>query len=148
MQVCFNLSRTNPPALVSQISQVVLFEDCNCVSIDIFWRLEQNISVSFYFYPWHNSNGAVFIRPSEFPSFFLKVIPYAAPSLYRAHMTGSRSRQFLSLYFDSCYDTGINDLHEVCTVSGHLNHFKTELTLMLLMMLQTEKRLIFISKHI
>ena len=42
----------------------------------------------------------------------------------------------------------INDLHEVCSVSGHLNHFKTEFTLLLLMMLQTETRLIFISKHI
>ena len=55
---------------------------------------------------------------------------------------------FVSLYFASCYDTRINDLHEVCTVSGHLNHFKTELTLLLLMMLQTETRLIFISKRL
>ena len=71
-----------------------------------------------------------------------------SPVRSRAHMTGSRPSQFLSLYFSSCYDTRINDLHEVCTVSGHLNHFKTELTLLLLMMLQTETRLIFISKHI
>ena len=72
-----------------------------------------------------------------------------APALQssQAHMTGSRSRQFLSLYFDSCYDTRINDLHEVCTMSGHLNYFKTELTLMLLTMLQTEKRLIFIFQN-
>ena len=55
---------------------------------------------------------------------------------------------FVFVFFLLCYDTRINDLHEVCTVSGHLNHFKTELTLLLLMMLQTETRLIFISKHI
>ena len=52
----------------------MLFEDCNCVSIDVFWRLEQNISVFFYIYPWHNSNAAVFIL-SLFLLRVLKVIP-------------------------------------------------------------------------